>query len=626
VAEDINNLGDIVGYAGAATCCLKHAFLWQRGSQPFDLGTLPAPPGAAARAINNLGEIVGQAANIDSQVDDGTSTGFLYANGQMYDLSALIPPTSGLHVFAPYDINDKGQILAEAYNAAKQWYWVVLSPQTPPTAATPVNTSPPQISGLPISGDMLTSTLGSWGGFPATYAIQWMRCSASASDCIDIPGATDSSYLIGSGDVGFTFRVRVTATDEYGSASVQSAATVVVDTPLNGFRPELRYDSQETYRADAAGELTDNCWLDSNGTTHTNSLYDSSGTNVLATGCDQLSLGYLGPSYPSGAATSADSIHEYPDQVNDFQRMHLMSQYGDHVYGRVHTYSDGESILQYWFWYYNQPNFVIHNTFGGHEGDWEGIQIHLDANGNPVDTTYYQHHGGELCGWGRVSTTGSNGLHPLVFVADNSHASYFTTISNQGVGGDSANGLGPQITPSVERIYDGAPAWLFWPGMWGGSTNGTWPDQTSPTGPGEKQDQWNDPLLWQTTNPNISACTVPSSMHAQRNAQTSRRELGVAAATVPAPRVHAHRVGKRAIVRYCFATVPTSRRRRPAVMEVSVQSANKRVPPYTTDSRAHLPCGRVTQPIGLGRAPFHVLVSAWSRTGARSRVVTVLLR
>jgi probable HAF family extracellular repeat protein len=280
-ARDINNVGDIVGTAGATTCCLRHAYVWQRGSQPFDLGTLLALPAGGALAINNLGEVVGQYWDGASIVDDGSSTGFLYVDGEMYDLNALIPATSSVHIFAPFDINDKGQILAEAYDASKQWYWVVLTPQTAPTPATPVNTSPPEISGLPISGDTLSSTLGGWGGFPATYAIQWIRCSASASNCVDIPGATNGSYGVGSSDVGFTLRVRVTATDEYGSTSAQSVATVVIDTPLNGFRPELRYDSQETYRADAASELTDNCWLDSNSNTHMNSLYDSSGSSSL---------------------------------------------------------------------------------------------------------------------------------------------------------------------------------------------------------------------------------------------------------------------------------------------------------------------------------------------------------
>jgi hypothetical protein len=306
--------------------------------------------------------------------------------------------------------------------------------------------------------------------------------------------------------------------------------------------------------------------------------------------------------------------------------MHLMPQYGDRVYGRVFTYPDGQSILQYWFWYYNQPNFVFHNLGGGHEGDWEGIQIHLAADGHPLDATYHQHEGAERCDWSRVSTMGSNGLHPLAFVADNSHASYFTTISDQGLGGDSANGLGPQITPSVDQIDDQAsPAWVFWPGHWGGSTSAGWPYQASPDGPAQKGEQWTDPRRWQQGT-SISACSVSSSTHALRSSQGSGRREVRTATTVPAPRLRAHRVGKRALVHYCFATVPRSRSRRPAVIQVSVQSANKRVPPYTTQSRAHLPCGRVNQPIGLGRPPFHVLASAFSRTGARSSVVTIPLR
>jgi hypothetical protein len=609
-AKGINDLADVVGdWCGDA--------FFYANSQATDLG-----PGAA-KGINNKGQIVGSEAERAVVYD--------WQNGLWVDLNSLASPIpQGIVLEDAVAINDGGQILVLALVptppgtplSGLHQYSYLLNPLGQLSTAAPSNTGlgAPQVSGLPISGDLFTATHGNWSGVTPTYAYQWLRCDTSGANCADISGATGSTYTPQSADLGSTVRVRVTASNEYGSSTAQSAATDVIQTALDAFRPQLWYDSQETYRADAAGELTDNCWTDSSGSPHINVLYNSSGS-LIASACDSLNLSYLGRYYPSGnQAQSTDYIAEYSDQAGDFQRLHAMAQYGNRVYGRVRTYPDGESILQYWFWYYNQPNFIgAFNNWGGHEGDWEGIQVHLDPNGNPVDATYYQHDGGERCGWNLVT---ANGTHPVDFVAVKSHASYFTTGFHDD-GTDSADGGGEVVTPSVDAISDTSPEWLFWPGMWGGSTSSALWYQTSPTGPGEKQAQWDDPLRWQGQS-NISACSVPSSMRMLQSSHASDRVT--AKATVPAPRVRAHRVGKRAIVSYCFATVPTSRKRRPAVMLVSVQSANKHVPPYTTQSRAHLPCGRVTQPIGLGRAPFHVLVSAWSRAGARSRVVTVPLR
>jgi hypothetical protein len=209
------------------------------------------------------------------------------------------------------------------------------------------------------------------------------------------------------------------------------------------------------------------------------------------------------------------------------------------------------------------------------------------------------------------------------FVAHNSHATYFTTgFYDQ----DRADGgaLGGGIVPRVEDVTNYATTtWLFWPGHWGGSTGTGFEAQTSPTGPGVKGPQWDDPRAWQTT---ASGCSIPTfrSLHATRNRTHASKAATV---HVPAPRVSARRlVGRRARVTYCFADLPLSPMRRPAFVEVSLQSANKRIPPYTVRYTAHLPCGRVTQAIGRGSGPFHALVSAWTRSGYGSKVVKARLR
>jgi hypothetical protein len=98
----------------------------------------------------------------------------------------------------------------------------------------PANTAEPSISGSPAQGQTLTASPGTWTGTPGpTFAYQWLRCPASGgapngSDCASIDGATTTSYVVAAGDVGFTLRVRVTATNSDGQASATSNATAVV--------------------------------------------------------------------------------------------------------------------------------------------------------------------------------------------------------------------------------------------------------------------------------------------------------------------------------------------------------------------------------------------------------------
>jgi hypothetical protein len=98
----------------------------------------------------------------------------------------------------------------------------------------PANTAEPRISGSPAQGQTLTAAPGTWTGTPApTFSYQWLRCPSSGgasngSDCATIDGATTTSYVVAAGDVGFTIRVRVTATNSDGQASAASNATAVV--------------------------------------------------------------------------------------------------------------------------------------------------------------------------------------------------------------------------------------------------------------------------------------------------------------------------------------------------------------------------------------------------------------
>jgi hypothetical protein len=105
--------------------------------------------------------------------------------------------------------------------------------------AVPANTAEPRISGSATVGSTLSASQGSWTGAPTSFAYQWVRCPRSGgqpngSDCAVIGGATTTSYVVSTADVDRRLRVRVTAANADGSATVASNATAVVRSSASG--------------------------------------------------------------------------------------------------------------------------------------------------------------------------------------------------------------------------------------------------------------------------------------------------------------------------------------------------------------------------------------------------------
>jgi hypothetical protein len=97
------------------------------------------------------------------------------------------------------------------------------------TGAAPKNTSAPTISGTQQEGATLTANKGNWSGSGTiAFTYQWQRCAGTGGNCVDIPGATNQTYVLTSADVAHTVRVNVTAKNAAGSTLASSAETGLI--------------------------------------------------------------------------------------------------------------------------------------------------------------------------------------------------------------------------------------------------------------------------------------------------------------------------------------------------------------------------------------------------------------
>jgi len=109
--QDINNKGHVVGVSSLSDGTL-HAFLWTRENGIQDLGTLqPGDLATLGFAINSKDQIVGT--SIDA---NGNAHAFLRQGGVMTDLNTLIPAGSPLFLLDAFAINDRGDIVGDAFD------------------------------------------------------------------------------------------------------------------------------------------------------------------------------------------------------------------------------------------------------------------------------------------------------------------------------------------------------------------------------------------------------------------------------------------------------------------------------------------------------------------------------
>ncbi|MFZ0506585.1 MAG: hypothetical protein WAM29_00400 [Methylocella sp.] len=151
--------------------------------------------------------------------------------------------TASTYVPVAADIGDTLTVSVVATNAGGSGAPATSAPTSAVAAAgsVPVNTVLPTISGTPQVGQTLNATNGTWTNSPTGFTYQWNRAGTA------IGGATASTYVPVSADVGNTLTVSVVATNSGGSSSaaVSSATSAVINIiPANSSVPTISGTAQ----------------------------------------------------------------------------------------------------------------------------------------------------------------------------------------------------------------------------------------------------------------------------------------------------------------------------------------------------------------------------------------------
>lgn len=217
------------------------------------------------------------------------------------------------------------------------------------------------------------------------------------------------------------------------------------------------------------------------------------------------------PSIDDIATADADSYLDFPGHPRSpgctYERWYraTMSEYEPTVYARVLEAAPEHVVVQYHLYY-------VFNDFNNmHESDWEMIQLRFDVPTVrdalatvPSQVAYAQHAGGETADWdgGKLER---EGLRPVVYVSQGSHASHYSPATWLGWG-ERGSGFGCDTTEQPVRPIDvsvvlldaqsrntPSQAWVQWRGRWGERQR--W-QYNGPVGP-KRTKRWTDPVGWQ---------------------------------------------------------------------------------------------------------------------------------
>jgi hypothetical protein len=200
-------------------------------SQATAIVEAPATPPPVNTALPTISGTIalGQALSSTTGSWSGNPTSYAYqwqdCDGSGKGCSNIGGATSSGYTLRESDAGHKLRVVVTATNSGGMTPASSAATATAVPSLPPANTALPTISGTATEGDALSASTGSWSHAPTGYTYQWERCDSSGEACSNVSGATASSYMLGSNDVGHTMRVLVTATNAGGSTPATSAQT-----------------------------------------------------------------------------------------------------------------------------------------------------------------------------------------------------------------------------------------------------------------------------------------------------------------------------------------------------------------------------------------------------------------
>lgn len=319
-----------------------------------------------------------------------------------------------------------------------------------------------------------------------------------------------------------------------GGKTTEPAGEDLTDL-LQRHRPILQYDSLENFHATSVSTI---CSFAAAG--RGNSLHRADGSLIASVeptrGEAKLDLDFLGASYGDGSpARRGDYLGECGgSHAADALEMRRQDEGADVVYGRARRDEEGSVWLQYWLFFYYDDRGML--GLEQRQGDWEMVQVRINAKGRPDAMTFPRHSTAESLGWDQVMLGESeDGPVAVVHPARGSHAPLPRPGTFRApVVPDHNDGDGPRVRPQLEPIGDDGPDWVLWPGRWGATRRREYFEGDSPRGPREDPCWWDPAELHREGDPwadPVAAEVALTGSAPPRFAIEARREDGLAVVT-----------------------------------------------------------------------------------------------
>jgi probable HAF family extracellular repeat protein len=124
----INDAGEAAGFAYLAGDTYVHAALWTGVGQITDLGVIGTDACSTANDINVRGQVVGDSISLANCPNLEPSRAFLWEDGTILDLNALIPAGSPLYLLNARNVNDQGEVAGMGVDASGNQHAFLLIP------------------------------------------------------------------------------------------------------------------------------------------------------------------------------------------------------------------------------------------------------------------------------------------------------------------------------------------------------------------------------------------------------------------------------------------------------------------------------------------------------------------